>query len=165
MANRQKRAAPARDPLESLLGYNLRRLSVATMADFAESLRPLALKPAGASVLFVVGANPGITQSDAGRLLGVRRANMAPLVAALTKRDLLERERRDGRSQGLQLSAAGRALHRRAWKVATSHEDRLFGTLSRTARSRMLAHLRELWKSHASNDADAAAPDEAPTNE
>jgi len=154
MANRQKRSAAPRDPLDSLLGYNLRRLSVATMADFAESLRPLGLKPAGASVLFIVGSNPGITQSDAGRLLGVRRANMVPLVAALTKRALLERERRDGRSQGLQLSAAGRALHRRAWNVATTHEDKLFGTLSPAARLRMIAQLRVLWKSHASNGAD-----------
>lgn len=165
MANRQKWAAAAHDPLESLLGYNLRRLSVATMADFAESLGPLGLKPAAASVLFVVGANPGITQSDAGRLLGVRRANMAPLVAALTKRNLLERERRDGRSQGLQLSAAGCALRRRAWKVATAHEDRLFGTLSRAARSRMLEQLRVLWKSRVSDAADAAAPGEALPNE
>lgn len=154
MADRQKRAAAASDPLESLFGYNLRRLSVATMADLAESLEPLGLKPAAAAMLFVVGANPGITQSDAGKMLGVLRANMAPLVATLAKRGLLERERRDGRSHGLQLSAAGRALHRRAWKVTAAHEDRFFGTLSAAVRSRMVAQLRRLWKSRSPDDAE-----------
>ena len=146
MADRQKRTAIPSDPLDSLVGYNLRRLSVATMADLAESLKPLGLKPTTAALLFVVGANPGITQSDAGKVLGVLRANMAPLVAGLAKRGLLERERRDGRSHGLQLSAAGRTLQRSAWKLTQAHEDRLFGRLSVAARSRMTMQLREIWQ-------------------
>ena len=145
MAIRQKRAA-ATDPMGSLFGYNLRRISVAAMADLAQSLEPLGLKPTTASLLFLVGANPGITQSDAGKLLGVLRANMAPLVAGLAKRGLLERERRDGRSHGLQLSAAGRTLQRSAWKVTLNHEDRLFGTLPAALRSRMIAQLGKIWK-------------------
>ncbi len=168
MADRQKRAATPSDPLESLFGYNLRRLSVSTMADLAASLEPLGLKPAAASLLFVVGANPGITQSDAGKLLGILRANMAPLVAGLAKRGLLERVRRDGRSHGLELSASGRALQRRAWKATMAHEERFFGLLRAAVRSRTLAQLRRIWKSRqgdeaeAGDDGEGGAADESP---
>jgi DNA-binding MarR family transcriptional regulator len=146
MADRQKRAAAAADPMDALLGYHLRRLSVAAMADLAGALEPLGLTPTTASLLFLVAANPGITQSDAGRLLGVLRANMVPLAAGLAKRGLLDRERRDGRSHGLQLSAEGRALQRSAWKVTLAHEARLFGALPAGLRSRMIAQFGKIWK-------------------
>jgi len=52
------------DPFDDLLGYHLRRASVVAMADLAEALAPLKLKPAHASILFVVASNAGVTQSD-----------------------------------------------------------------------------------------------------
>jgi DNA-binding MarR family transcriptional regulator len=130
---------------DSLLGYHLRRMSVVVMTDLTQALSPLDLKPADASVLFVIAANPGITQSEVGKALGILRANMAPLIGALLKRDLIEREPVDGRSQALKLSSAGRSLCARAKLVTQEHENRLFGTLSANARNRLIAQLRELW--------------------
>jgi DNA-binding MarR family transcriptional regulator len=135
------------DPMDSLLGYHLRRLSVATMADLTESLTAFGLSPAAASVLFVIGSNKGITQSDVGKMLGIFRANMAPIVAALMKKGWVEREALDGRSQALRLSRAGRPVHRRAWKMIKAHEERLFGSLPPSRRVRMIEQLRALRKS------------------
>src|ERR1700753_2223817 len=89
------------DPLAELLGYHLRRLSVRVMTDLGRSLAPLDLNPADASGLLMIDANPGITQSEVGKAIGVLRANMAPLVADLVSRGLVEREPVDGRSNAL----------------------------------------------------------------
>src|ERR1700685_109043 len=110
------------DVFGQLLGYHLRRLSVMVMADLTKSLSPLGLKPADASILFVIAAKPGITQSDIGKVLGILRANMAPLIAGLVTQGLIEREPVDGRSQALRLSAAGQSLCRQAQSATRSHE-------------------------------------------
>jgi DNA-binding MarR family transcriptional regulator len=142
----EKIAQAADDPFDGLLGYHLRRLSVAVMADLTLALAPLALKPADASVLFVIAGAGGITQSEVGRVLGIQRANMAPLMAALLKRGLVEREPVDGRSQALRLSKSGEEIHRKAWAATRAHEARMFGGLSAPARARMTAQLRDLWR-------------------
>jgi DNA-binding MarR family transcriptional regulator len=136
---------PESSLFDKLLGYHLRRLSVVVMTDLTQALSPLDLKPADASVLFTIAANPGITQSEVGKSLGILRANMAPLIAALLKRDLIEREPVDGRSQALTLSSAGQRICSQAKLVTEEHENRLFGKLSLSARSRLIAQLRELW--------------------
>jgi DNA-binding MarR family transcriptional regulator len=134
------------DVFSDLLGYHVRRASVAVMADLSATLAPLGLKPAEASILFVIAANPGTTQSEVGKTLGILRANMAPLIAALIKKGCIERRPVDGRSQALRLSAAGEVLCRRAKAATRSHEDRLFGALSPAARRRLLVRLRTLWQ-------------------
>jgi DNA-binding MarR family transcriptional regulator len=141
-----ERGAVATEPFDDLLGYHVRRLSFVVMSDLSESLAPLALKPADASVLMTIAHVPGITQSDLGRALGILRANMTPLVAALMARGLVEREPVDGRSQALRLSTAGRSTCRAAHKVVKDHEARLFGSLTAAARRRLIAQLRALWR-------------------
>jgi len=133
------------DPLDDLLGYHLRRVSVVVMADLTEVLSQLGLKPADASILWMIGANPGITQSDVGKALGILRANMAPLIAKLLSGGLIERQPVDGRSHALRLSPTGLNMSRRARHAAAGHEDRLFKTLTRAARAQMISQLRTLW--------------------
>jgi len=137
------------DPFDGLLGYHLRRLSVLVMADFTEALAPLRLKPAEASVLYTVAASSGLTQSDVGKILGIQRANMAPLIAGLMQRGLVERDKVDGRSQALRLTASGEDAHAAAWAANQIHEERMFGTLTKPARARMAAQLKDLWQAHA----------------
>jgi DNA-binding MarR family transcriptional regulator len=135
-------------PVDGLLGYHLRRLSVLVMADFTEALAPLGLKPAEASVLYTVGAQAGLTQSDIGKILGIQRANMAPLIAGLMQRGLMERDRVDGRSQALRLSKQGEVARAAAWAANLAHEERMFGDLEKAERKRMMAQLSELWRRH-----------------
>jgi DNA-binding MarR family transcriptional regulator len=137
---------PRADPFDTLLGYHLRRASVAVMTDFTTALAPLNLTPAEASVLFVIGAANGVTQAEIGRVLGIQRANMAPLMARLLKARLVKREAVDGRSQALTLSRGGREIHDQARAAAEAHEDRIFGHFSPAERARILVRLREIWR-------------------
>jgi DNA-binding MarR family transcriptional regulator len=133
------------DPFDGLLGYHLRRASVAVMADLAAALAPLGLKPVEASVLFLIGATDGQTQAEIGRALGIQRANMAPLIAGLLKLGLLARQAVDGRSQALRLTARGKALHAKAIAAAQDHEQRLFAKIPGEDRRRMINYFRGLW--------------------
>ncbi len=116
------------------------------MSDLTASLVPLGVKPAEATALLLIAAHPVITQSDIGRTLGILRANMTPMAAGLVRRGLIAREPVDGRSQALRLTSRGEVLARKAQKIILDHEARLFGTLSPSARDRMLGQLRELWQ-------------------
>lgn len=132
------------DPLKGLPGYALRRVSAAVMARLAAGLSRLDLRPAEATVLLVIGANPGVIQSEVGRLLGIASANMTPLVARLADRELIEREAVDGRSQGLTLSDAGRRITQRAKNVIDELESDLLARIPPAERTRFLEVLAGL---------------------
>lgn len=126
------------DPLEDLPGYALRRVSAAVMAKLAEGLSRLDLRPAESTVLLVIGANPGVTQSEVGRLLGIASANMAPLVARLADRGLIVREAVDGRSQGLTLSDGGRRITVKTRSVVDELESDLLARIPAAERAAFL---------------------------
>jgi DNA-binding MarR family transcriptional regulator len=133
------------DPLKNYPGYALRRASAATLAKLAERFSALDLRTTDAAVLMVVDSNPGITQSEIGRMLDIATANMTPLVARLANRNLLERQQVDGRSHGLILTGTGRALTTKAKKAADAHEEELLARIPAAHRRAFLAALNALW--------------------
>jgi len=137
--------APIVDPLKDLPGYALRRASAAVMAKLAERLAAVALRPSEASVLLVIDANPGVTQSEIGRLLDIARANMAPLTARLVARDLIVRESAGGRSHGLTLSDAGARLTRKARRIVGELENELLERIPAAQRAAFLRTLKALF--------------------
>jgi DNA-binding MarR family transcriptional regulator len=138
-------AARMIDPLKDYPGYLLRRASAAAMADLADRLSGLDLRPAEATVLLVIDANPGATLSEVGRLLRIASANMTPLIARLEARELVERQPMDGRSQGLVLARLGRSLTLRVKAVVADHEAALIARIPATARGDFLGTLRAIW--------------------
>jgi len=133
------------DPLTDYPGYQLRRASAAAMADLADRLGVLDLRPAEATVLLVIEANPSATLSEVGRLLRIASANMTPLIARLEGRNLIEREPMDGRSQGLMLAPLGRSLTRQVKAVVADHEAALIEKIPATTRDEFLRTLRAIW--------------------
>jgi DNA-binding MarR family transcriptional regulator len=117
-----------RDTIAPRLGYLLRRASAAMMSDLGEHLAAVALRPVEATILILVGDNPGCIQSDLGRVLGIKRANMVPLVAGLAGRGLLVKSPVDGRSLALSLTEEGMKTRARAQDIMDAHEAR-FGAL------------------------------------
>ncbi len=99
-----------KDPLLDLPGYVLRRASAAALAALNERLAPLELRHADVALLMLIEASPGLTQSHAGRILDIQRANMVPFVGRLEGRGIIERRQVDGRSQALDLTGSGRML-------------------------------------------------------
>ena len=97
-------------------------------------------------MLLAIAAHAGLTQSDIGRMLGIKRANMAPLIGGLEARGLISRWAVDGRSQALALTAEGEVLHLAAQEATRAHEQRLFGSLTHAERTRLANQLRQLWQ-------------------
>ena len=116
------------DPVASHLGYLARRASAAMMANLGNALAPLGLRPVEATILLLIAANPGCSQSDAGRLLGIKRANMVPLMAGLLARGLVRKSAGDGRTYALSLTTAGEEACAAA-RQAMEHLERRYETL------------------------------------
>jgi DNA-binding MarR family transcriptional regulator len=134
------------NPLEDLLGYQLRRASQAMLGDLASALDDLALSPTRVSVMELIASNPGITQSRIGQILAVERANMAPITAKLKKRGLVRPSRADGRSYGLHLTPVGKALMKTIRKRIANHENKFWKDAKVAERDAMVAFLKCLWK-------------------
>lgn len=133
-----------RDPLAGNLGYQLRRASAMVMADFGEALAAIGLRVGEASILLVLADNPGTTQSDVGKLLGIQRANMAPLITGLERRGLIERDDSEGRAQPLRVSAAGGEMAARVRAISDSEDARLVAVLGEGAVADVAAALKRL---------------------
>lgn len=134
------------DPMSDYPGYLLRRASALAMARLAKHLKALHLTPTDATVLNVIDANPNSRQSEIGRMLDIARANMAPLVSRLAKRGLIERLPVDGRSHGLVLSRAGRALIPRIKSAFAEHEETLMRDIPASQRRAFVAALHAVLR-------------------
>jgi DNA-binding MarR family transcriptional regulator len=135
-----------KDPLLGLAGYVLRRASAAALAELNERLAPLQLRHADVAMLMLIESSPGVTQSQAGRVLDIQRANMVPFVGRLEVRGLTRRRRVDGRSQALELTERGRRLLVRARRVVEAHEAALLRGVPERLRPLVLPVLMALWQ-------------------
>ena len=142
---RNGRGAPDLDVLTGHLGYFMRRAQVAIFQDFIRTLGAIDVRPAQYSVLVVIGANPGLSQADVAQLLGIERARLVRLLDRLEKRGLTQRlaSRVDRRSHSLKLTAAGRALLKRAKALAAAHEARLMEALGPARHRAIMDALRD----------------------
>ena len=134
------------DFLVSLPGYHLRRAANLVVAELGEALGPLDLRLADAAMLVTIADNPRITPSDLGKLLGIQRANMVPMVARMEERGVVARRPIDGRSFGLALTAQGMALCRKAREIMTAFEQALMQRVPPEHRDHLLPALKALWQ-------------------
>ena len=137
--------ARIKDPLVKLSGYVLRRASAAALAELNLRLARLNLRHADVAMLMLIESLPGITQSEAGRVLDIERANMVPFVARLEGRGVLQRRQVDRRSQALELTRRGRMLFVRARRVVAAHEAALLRRVPEKLRPMVLPILMALW--------------------
>jgi DNA-binding MarR family transcriptional regulator len=110
--------------LEEIVGLHLRLAQAATYRSFAEMLAPLDLTQKQIAVLWLIDANPGVSQIQLATTLNMDRATMMAIVDRLDGRGLLERQRSkvDRRRQELELTAAGGTLLTRAKTIVEAHE-------------------------------------------
>lgn len=132
------------NPLEDVLGYQLRRASMVTFGALMEQYEALSLKPTEAVILRLVAANPGCNQSAIGRALGVKRTNMVPVVAALEARGFIVRTPADGRSNALRITAAGEELLGKVVACGAEIEQRFFGEVPPELSRAMIALCKEV---------------------
>jgi DNA-binding MarR family transcriptional regulator len=128
--------------LDVLLGYALRRAQVALFLAFHTATRGQHVTPPRFTALVIVGANPGISQSTLGAVLGIARSGAMLLADWMVGRGLVERRRRadDCRAWGLHLTRRGMQTLD-AMKVAVLAEDRRRGAKLNAAERRELLRL------------------------
>jgi DNA-binding MarR family transcriptional regulator len=135
-----------KDPLLSLPGYALRRAANATAAELAARLAPLGLRQSDVSLMMLVEANPGATASALGRRLDIQRANMVPVLKRLEDAGLIDRAPIDGKSQGLRLSAAGKARVAEGRALIEAFERELLERVPAEHRAHLLPALNAIWR-------------------
>lgn len=134
------------DVLDDLLGYNLRRAQVAMFLSFHEATRGQQITPPRFTALVVIGANPGLSQSRLGSVLGIARSGAMALADWMVERGLVERRRRpnDGRAWGLHLTAAGEQLVQRMRRRVVEEDRRRAAVLTPRERNELLRLLGKL---------------------
>jgi DNA-binding MarR family transcriptional regulator len=131
-------------PLDNLLGYHLRRASAVMMADLGERLFAVGLRPTEATILLLIESYPGCIQSDVGRILGIQRANMVPMIAALERAGLIVRSAMDGRSFALHLTEAGKTTLKAAKVCIDTHESHFQSLFTANESGGLIASMRRI---------------------
>ena len=98
--------------LNDIVGYNLRRAHGLQRQRFAHVFGPLGVRPVLLAILGLLYEQKPVLQSELGRLLAIKRANIVPLLDDLEQRGLVERLPADSdrRAYLIALTPAGRKL-------------------------------------------------------
>jgi DNA-binding MarR family transcriptional regulator len=114
------------EELDGLLGYRLRRAQGAMHRDYMATLSGLELTQKQAATLWLINANPGVSQVSVAEALDMDRATMMAVTDRLEDRGFLLRKRStvDRRRQELYLTPAGQGTLRKAKTRIAEHEDR-----------------------------------------
>jgi len=122
------------------LGYLVRRAQIWIFQDFIRRLAEVDIRPAQYSVLLVIEANDGLSQSALSQTLGIERARLVRLLDSLEARKFVQRRRSrsDRRSQLLSLTAQGRSALARIKALADEHERHLAQKLGSGRRKTLL---------------------------
>ena len=134
--------------LESLLGYNARRASLAVIEVFLERMAPYGLRPVDFSVLSLITHNPGITSRQLCNALGILPPNLVGLVGGLEKRELIQRRPHphDGRAMGLHLTPAGQKLMQGAERTAAELETEVASRLTPGEQRTLMRQLKKVYQ-------------------
>ena len=113
---------------------------------YADEIGPDGLTQRQFAVLESVSQKSGLTQTDLVRATGIDRSTLADLVARMTAKGLLERERStlDARAKAVRLSAAGQAALDAARPRAEAADKRILALLPKGKRDGFLARLADL---------------------
>ncbi len=131
--------------LDNHLGYFVRRVQVWIFQDFIRRLSRIDISPAQFSVLVIIGANEGLSQSELAATLGIERARLVRMLHLLDRRGLTERlpSTADGRRHALRLTRAGQTTLKQAKALAAQHEASLLPKLGPERYQLLLAAMRD----------------------
>ncbi|MFD1343363.1 MarR family winged helix-turn-helix transcriptional regulator [Litorisediminicola beolgyonensis] len=97
--------------LDGSLGFLLRLAQLQNFETYFDVMGETGLRPGEATVLVVVGANPGVRQGHLCRTLRIKRAHMAKMLKAMESDGLIDRRvpPEDRRAAEVRLTQAGEA--------------------------------------------------------
>jgi DNA-binding MarR family transcriptional regulator len=124
--------------MQTLLGYNLVLASMTASVVFEANLGgPLGLRQVDFTILTLIDSNHDVTLKDLADALGIAPSNLTVIVERSVERGLIVREpsEDDRRSRHLRLTAPGRALLNKAWRVAQHMEGAMLEQFSPAERA------------------------------
>ena len=133
--------------LQTLLGYNARRVSLQAIELFNQRMAAYDLSPVDFSVLSLVNHNPGITSRQLCSALNLLPPNLVGKISLMEKRDLLTRKPHpdDGRAIGLHLTIVGSQMMQQAESTATQVELEVSSKLSAAETKTLLRLLQKVY--------------------
>ena len=133
--------------LQSLLGYNARRASLAIIERFHVDMASFDLRPVDFSVLSLIRHNPGTTSRQLCQALNILPPNMVVFLKSFEKRQLVERAPHptDGRAMGLTLTESGEALIQAAEKTAMDSGLKATSGLTESERQTLARLLQKIY--------------------
>ena len=133
--------------LQSLLGYNARRASLAIIEQFHVDMANFDLRPVDFSVLSLIRHNPGTTSRQLCQALNILPPNMVVFLKNFEKRQLVERTPHptDGRAMGLTLTESGEALIQAAEKTAMDSGLKATSGLTESERQTLARLLQKIY--------------------
>jgi len=136
-------------PLQNQLGYLLRRAQIAVFRDFFAVFDEFDIRPAQYSVLTLIECNPGLSQTEICKALGIQKPNFVPVLDALEARGFVRRASTpsDRRSYALFLTATGQNFVRKLHRAAAKHERRIIERVGVHAHDCIFEVLRNLASS------------------
>jgi DNA-binding MarR family transcriptional regulator len=120
--------------LDGLLGYHLRRAQGAMHRDFMASVAQFELTQKQAATLWLIHANPAVSQVSIAAALGMDRATMMSVIDRLEDRGYVIRKRSmvDRRRQELYLTPSGQNTLRKVKARINEHEARVRAMFTKT---------------------------------
>jgi DNA-binding MarR family transcriptional regulator len=137
-------------PLSESLGFLLRLSQLASFREFFDGLADFGVRPGEASVLVLIGENPGVRQGVLAQRLMIKRAHMTKMIRAMEDTGLVTRTvpEDDRRSVELWLTKRGAARVEAMRAPWAAHEARPARNLTK----REEAELRRLLRKYLALD-------------
>ena len=133
--------------LQSLLGYNARRASLAIIEQFHVDMANFDLRPVDFSVLSLIRHNPGTTSRQLCQALNILPPNMVVFLKNFEKRQLVNRAPHptDGRAMGLTLTESGETLMQAAEETAMNSGLHATSALTESERQTLSRLLQKIY--------------------
>ena len=118
--------------LPQLMGFHLRRASIVDFSTFSEEIGDRAITPLRYSALEVIGANPGLRQTQLAAVLGLSKPAATLAIDFWEARQCLVRRRipEDGRARDIHLTPEGERTLDDLQKKVARHDQALTASLS-----------------------------------
>ena len=141
--------------LGGTVGLHLRLAQEVAFQAFARRANGLDASPWRFAVLFLIDANPGLTQGDLAAAIRRNTSSMTPVLDELSRLGYVVRERleSDRRAYTLTLTPAGKAVTAKLMASAIAHEREIDRLVGRAGRSEFILTLKRIIAGLSQDDA------------
>jgi DNA-binding MarR family transcriptional regulator len=133
--------------LDRFVGFQLHKARNMAASELADMIAPDSV-PGHFPILYLIGRNPGSTQSAIAAAVGLDRSSLVPILNRFEKSGWIRRARAkdDGRAHALSLTPSGEAKLADLKATVQSLEDRISASLGDPGQRDMLALLHRLQR-------------------